>query len=111
MSEESVTVLTSKIVEERLPAMAAKRPLLPFFPSTVSILSSRMVHYPYWCVSLEATALQKLRKDQTMKLLVTVDAVTGDTARREYPGPINGQDHPERGMEKSQGFRPGPLHA
>jgi hypothetical protein len=100
MSEESVTVLTSKIVEERLPAMAAKRPLLPFFPSTVSILSSRMVHYPYWCVSLEATALQKLRKDQTMKLLVTVDAVTGDTG---YAKSI-----PE-GTEVPEGSIPGRL--
>jgi hypothetical protein len=79
MSEESVTVLRSKIGEERLHAIVAKRPLFPFFSSTVSILGSRTVHYPYWCVSLEATAIQKLRKDHTVKLLVTVDAVTGDT--------------------------------
>ncbi len=78
MSEELVTVLTSKIAEERLHAIVAKRPLFPFFSTTVSILGSRMVHYPYWCVSLEATATQKLKKNQTLKLLVTVDAVTGD---------------------------------
>lgn len=78
MTEDSVTVLKSKIEEEGLSAIVAKRPLLSFFRSPVSVLGSRKVYYPYWCVSLEATASQKLRKAQTVKLLVTVDGVTGD---------------------------------
>ena len=78
MTEDSVTVLKSEIEEEGLSAIVAKRPLFPFFRSPVSILGSRKIYYPYWCVSLEATARQKLRKAQTVKLLVTVDGVTGD---------------------------------
>lgn len=78
MTEDSVTVLKSEIEEERLPAIVAKRPLFPFLRSTATVLGSRMVYYPYWCISMEATASQKLRKAQTVKLFVTVDGVTGE---------------------------------
>ena len=73
-----VTVLTSKIGEERLYAIVIKRPLFSFRSSKVNILGSQMIHYPYWCVILRATATQRLGKDQTSRLLVTVDAVNGD---------------------------------
>jgi hypothetical protein len=78
MSKNQVTVLVTKIGEERLLALVAKRPLFSFRTSKVSILASQKIYYPYWCVSLTSTALQKLVKDQTVKLLVTIDAVNGD---------------------------------
>lgn len=78
MPENVVFVLTSKIMEERLPAIVAKRPLFPFFRRISNIIGFRKIYYPYWCISLEATAAQKFRRDQTLKLLVTVDGMTGD---------------------------------
>lgn len=96
MTEDSVTVLKSEIEEEGLLAIVAKRPLFSFFRSPVSILGSQKIYYPYWCVSLEATALQKLKKDQTVKLLVTVDGVTGDVGyAKSIP---EGSQAPEEGV-------------
>jgi hypothetical protein len=78
MSENLATVLTPKISEERLRAIIAQRPLSLFRRGETSILGYRMVYYPYWCVTLQATGAQKFGKDRTLKLLVTVDAVNGD---------------------------------
>jgi hypothetical protein len=78
MSEALVTVLTSKISEERLLVIVNKRPLLSFRRPKATVIARAKVHHPYWCVALESTARQKVAKNKTLKLLVTVDAVTGD---------------------------------
>jgi hypothetical protein len=80
MVKDSVIVLKSNVMEEGLRNLVAKKPLFAFRPFRVTILHSQMVHYPYWCVILRATATQRVVKDQTLKLLVTVDALNGDVA-------------------------------